>query len=679
MIASSAGLFGQPLAAHYGGRQGRRVRLDERASRSRAQRTGSSPTWCCRSASHGWCGRRTGSPDADEESFIGAIQPELVVPIVTYPREPCVHVHATATTPPARVASPVSSPDSARAGSRHAGREPTADDVDAHIEEVSATEPFTVPMSIVDEVIAICATGSCDQGCERLTADRRRRLRRGAGRSRRRRSRARRGSHGVCSPSSQNDGARLGVSERPEHRRVPPVRAAEARVLGLRHHLDRLRLRVLVEEREVRHRVGDARSRRRPRAGWSPSPAPSGSGRAVQHRLELGAVLGARVSWSRSVGSRARSSRPATSQRRANASSSSAASTPSADRGSRRRGALSGVRRWRRTRRARCVAPVAELAAIDRRTRRLALVRERVLAVQVEVRHDHRRLDVLPLAGAMAREEPEHHRRRVAGRGHGVGAALAQRRVALAGLVRGLPRERGDHRVDRRLPRVRADRAVRRRVVVDEPRVDRAERLVVDAERLGDAGRGSCARRRRHRPRADAGSPCPRSSFRLSAIDSLPCIARTMLLWPSVGDRVAAAAAEQAVRVAVHRLDLDDARAELGEQRGRERRRVVVGRLDDRDAVERSGELGRASARGSGDGCRPRSARTSSVCSPGSGAGPRTSAGAPEIFASGPTWSMRPTRGSSSSTVTPSAATCRCRSASCVVWMTSAHTLPFAR
>jgi hypothetical protein len=34
--------------------------------------------------------------------------------------------------------------------------EPTADDVAAHVSEVTATEPFTVRGSILEEVFAIC-------------------------------------------------------------------------------------------------------------------------------------------------------------------------------------------------------------------------------------------------------------------------------------------------------------------------------------------------------------------------------------------------------------------------------------------------------------------------------------------------------------------------------------------
>jgi hypothetical protein len=36
------------------------------------------------------------------------------------------------------------------------GSKPTADDIAAHLTNVSATEPFTVPMSIFDEVIGLC-------------------------------------------------------------------------------------------------------------------------------------------------------------------------------------------------------------------------------------------------------------------------------------------------------------------------------------------------------------------------------------------------------------------------------------------------------------------------------------------------------------------------------------------
>jgi hypothetical protein len=33
---------------------------------------------------------------------------------------------------------------------------PTADDVATHLSEISATDPYTVPMSIFEEVFAVC-------------------------------------------------------------------------------------------------------------------------------------------------------------------------------------------------------------------------------------------------------------------------------------------------------------------------------------------------------------------------------------------------------------------------------------------------------------------------------------------------------------------------------------------
>jgi hypothetical protein len=36
------------------------------------------------------------------------------------------------------------------------GSQPTAEDIAANLADVSATQPFTIPMSIEDEVIAIC-------------------------------------------------------------------------------------------------------------------------------------------------------------------------------------------------------------------------------------------------------------------------------------------------------------------------------------------------------------------------------------------------------------------------------------------------------------------------------------------------------------------------------------------
>jgi NAD(P)-dependent dehydrogenase (short-subunit alcohol dehydrogenase family) len=155
MIASSAGLFGQPLAGHY--------------SAAKAGVFGLTNALAVEGEAHGilanavlpfgqsrmvW--ETTGSPDADEESFIGAIRPELVVPMVTFlASSACTFTHRNYSAGAGRFARVFAGLGEGWIAPRDAV--PTAEDVAAHIDEVSATEPFSVPASIVDEVLAICA------------------------------------------------------------------------------------------------------------------------------------------------------------------------------------------------------------------------------------------------------------------------------------------------------------------------------------------------------------------------------------------------------------------------------------------------------------------------------------------------------------------------------------------
>jgi NAD(P)-dependent dehydrogenase (short-subunit alcohol dehydrogenase family) len=154
MIASSAGLFGQPLAAHY--------------SAAKAGVMGLTNVLAVEGESHGivantvlpfgqsrmvW--ETTGqAPSEDGASFIGAIQPELVVPIVTYlASRACTFSHHNYSAGAGRFARVFVGLGEGWLAPR--GTEPTAEDVEAHLDDVSATEPYTVPMSIVDEVVAI--------------------------------------------------------------------------------------------------------------------------------------------------------------------------------------------------------------------------------------------------------------------------------------------------------------------------------------------------------------------------------------------------------------------------------------------------------------------------------------------------------------------------------------------
>jgi NAD(P)-dependent dehydrogenase (short-subunit alcohol dehydrogenase family) len=150
-IASSAGMFGQHLEAHY--------------AAAKAGLVGLTNVIALEGAPHGILANTVlpfglsrmvtetlGDPKALEETgFFKAIRPELVVPIVVYlASRACDFSHQNFSALGGRFARVfiglgqgwMAEPDS----------EPTADDIAAHLAEVAATEPFTVPGSIYDEV-----------------------------------------------------------------------------------------------------------------------------------------------------------------------------------------------------------------------------------------------------------------------------------------------------------------------------------------------------------------------------------------------------------------------------------------------------------------------------------------------------------------------------------------------
>jgi NAD(P)-dependent dehydrogenase (short-subunit alcohol dehydrogenase family) len=155
-IASSAGLFGQDEAAHY--------------AAAKAGLFGLSNVIALEGARHGILAntvlpfgysRMVTSTVGDRElleaetGFLHAIEPELVVPIVAFlASRSCTVTHHSYSACAGRYAR-------AFAGLGEGwlakpGSNPTADDIEAHLADISAAEPFIIPGSIYDEVASIC-------------------------------------------------------------------------------------------------------------------------------------------------------------------------------------------------------------------------------------------------------------------------------------------------------------------------------------------------------------------------------------------------------------------------------------------------------------------------------------------------------------------------------------------
>jgi NAD(P)-dependent dehydrogenase (short-subunit alcohol dehydrogenase family) len=154
-ISSSGGMFGQPLEAHY--------------AAAKAGLVGLANVIAIEGAPHGILANTVlpfgfsrmvtetvGDPKALEETgFLKLIQPELVVPIVTFlASRACKFTHQNYSACAGRFSRVFVG--LGEGWLAEPGTNPTADDVAAHLSEVSATEPFTIPGSIFEEVFAVC-------------------------------------------------------------------------------------------------------------------------------------------------------------------------------------------------------------------------------------------------------------------------------------------------------------------------------------------------------------------------------------------------------------------------------------------------------------------------------------------------------------------------------------------
>ena len=154
-IASSAGLFGQPQSAHY--------------AAAKAGIVGLANVVAIEGAAHGILANSVlpfgstrmltetvgGEQVADESPFLRALDPELVVPIVVFlASRACAFTHRSYSAGAGRYARVFIG--LGRGWLAERGSRPSADDIAAHLDEMSATEPFLVPGSIFEEVAEIC-------------------------------------------------------------------------------------------------------------------------------------------------------------------------------------------------------------------------------------------------------------------------------------------------------------------------------------------------------------------------------------------------------------------------------------------------------------------------------------------------------------------------------------------
>lgn len=154
-ISSSAGNFGQPMEAHYAAAKTGLIGLSNVIAIEGAAHGISSNTVLPNGFSRMVTETVGDEKFLAESGFMRAIRPELVVPLVTFlASTQCSFTHHNYSACAGRYARVfVGLGDGWLAD---ADSDPAAEDIEAHLEELSATDGFIVPDSIVDEVLQVC-------------------------------------------------------------------------------------------------------------------------------------------------------------------------------------------------------------------------------------------------------------------------------------------------------------------------------------------------------------------------------------------------------------------------------------------------------------------------------------------------------------------------------------------
>lgn len=154
-ISSSAGVFGQPMEAHY--------------AAAKAGLVGLTNVIAIEGEAHGILAnavlptgfsRMVTETVGDEKflaesGFMQAIRPELVVPLVVFLASgACTFSHRNYSAAAGRYARVFVG--LSQGWLADDARHPTAEDIAQHLDQISSTERFSIPSSIVDEVLEVC-------------------------------------------------------------------------------------------------------------------------------------------------------------------------------------------------------------------------------------------------------------------------------------------------------------------------------------------------------------------------------------------------------------------------------------------------------------------------------------------------------------------------------------------